>query len=149
MNQNLDIEKNLIIRRKLLPWWIKAFCWFFMLMGTIIIPVLIYGFLGNPIQLSFYGFETDNAISFTGIFVSLIILLKGYAAYSLWFEKDNAISIGKFDAICGIAICFVALFYYPLVHHSLSLRLEILFLIPYYIKLNKMEYAWDNLKELE
>ena len=29
-----------------------------------------------------------------------------------------------------------------------DLRLEILLLIPYYLKLNKIEYEWDNLERL-
>jgi hypothetical protein len=84
------------------------------------------------------------------MFIVAIMAFKGFAAYSLWFEKANAISIGKIDAVLGVVICIVSMFVLPFVTSDghFSLRLEIILLIPYYRKLDKIEYEWDNLESL-
>lgn len=155
MNQELEsqfneFEKPPVIRRKLLPWWIKIFCWIFMLMGACSVGGLIFNLFTPSIRLSIYGFTSYNAFSGIGIFIIAIITFKGYAAYTLWFEKQNAILIGKLDAIAGISICLISMFILPFFFRSLrfEFRFEIILLIIYYIKLNKIEYEWDNLETI-
>ena len=58
-----EFEKPLIIRRKLLPWWIKTFCWIFMVMGVCVIGALIASPFTTSFQLSIYGFETNTPFS--------------------------------------------------------------------------------------
>ncbi|MDR7370546.1 hypothetical protein [Flavobacterium aquidurense] len=155
MNQELhsqfdEFEKPLIIRRKLLPWWIKTFCWIFMFMGICGIVTIPTSFFSDNVNLMLYGFSSNTALSGTGIFIILIMTFKAFAAYSLWFEKENAIMMGKIDAILGIVICIAAMFVIPFISQNshFEFRLEILLLIPYYIKLNKIEYEWDNLESI-
>lgn len=155
MNQELEskfdeFEKPAIIRRKLLPWWIKTFCWIFMLLGVCGLASLIGNAFTDNVNLSLYGFSSNTAYSGVGIFIIAIMALKGFAAYSLWFEKPNAIIIAKIDAIIGIVICIASMFVIPFTSGDghISFRLEILLLIPYYIKINKIEYEWDNLESL-
>ncbi|WP_338838822.1 hypothetical protein [Flavobacterium ginsenosidimutans] len=145
-----EFEKPDIIRRKLLPWWIKVFCWIFMLMGIGAIGSLITNLFVPNVNLSLYGFSSDTAYSGTGLFIIAVMLLKAFAAFSLWFEKPNAIMIAKIDAVVGIAICIASLFILPFstTNGHFSLRLEILLLIPYYMKVNKIEYEWDNLETI-
>lgn len=145
-----EFDKPAIIRRKLLPWWIKTFCWIFMLLAVCAAGSLIMNLFISNVNLSIYGFSSETAYSGTGIFIIAVMLLKGFAAYSLWFEKPNAIIIAKIDAVCGIAICIASLFILPFstADGHFSLRLEILLLIPYYMKVNKIEYEWDNLESL-
>ncbi len=149
-NQFNEFDKPLIIRRKLLPWWIKTFCWLFMIMAVCAIGTLPFNLFIPHVDLSFYGFESNTAFSVTGIFIITIMLFKGFAAYLLWFEKENAISIGKIDAILGIVICIVSMFAIPFISENshFNFRLEILLLVPYYLKLNKIEYEWDNQESL-
>jgi len=149
-NQFDEFDKPQVIRRKLLPWWIKTFCWIFMLLAVAAVSTLITNLFFSTVDLSLYGFSTNTAYSITGIFIIGIMILKGFAAFSLWFEKPNAISIGKIDAICGVVICVASMFVLPFTSGDghIQLRLEILLLIPYYIKLNKIEYEWDNLETI-
>lgn len=149
-NQFDEFDKPQVIRRKLLPWWIKTFCWIFMLLAVVAVSTLITNLFFSTVDLSLYGFSTNTAYSITGIFIIAIMILKGFAAFSLWFEKPNAISIGKIDAICGVVICVASMFVLPFTSGDghIQLRLEILLLIPYYIKLNKIEYEWDNLETI-
>lgn len=155
MNQELEskfdeFDKPEIIRRKLLPWWIKVFCWIFMILSVFAIGALITNLFVDNVNLSIYGFSTNNAYSGIGIFIIAIMLLKGYAAFSLWFEKPNAIMIAKLDAIVGVVICITSIFILPFTTENghFSIRLEIILLIPYYLKVNNIEYEWDNLETL-
>jgi hypothetical protein len=155
MNQELEskfdeFDKPAIIRRKLLPWWIKTFCWIFMLLGICGLASLIGNAFTDNVSLSLYGFSSNTAYSGVGIFIIAVMTLKGFAAYSLWFEKPNAIIIAKIDAIVGIVICIASMFVLPFTSGDghIPIRLEILLLIPYYIKINKIEYEWDNLESL-
>lgn len=155
MNQELEskfdeFDKPAIIRRKLLPWWIKTFCWIFMLLGVCGLASLIGNAFTDNVSLSLYGFSSNTAYSGVGLFIIATMTLKGFAAYSLWFEKPNAIIIAKIDAVVGIVICIASMFILPFTSGDghIPIRLEILLLIPYYIKINKIEYEWDNLESL-
>ncbi|MFD1605829.1 hypothetical protein ACFSJW_04435 [Flavobacterium artemisiae] len=155
MNQELEskfdeFDKPEIVRRKLLPWWIKVFCWIFMILSVFAIGTLITNLFVDNVNLSIYGFSTNNAYSGVGFFIIAIMLLKGFAAFSLWFERPNAIMIAKIDAIVGVAICIASMFILPFTtaNGHFSLRLEIILLIPYYLKVNNIEYEWDNLESL-
>lgn len=145
-----EFDKPEIIRRKLLPWWIKVFCWIFMILRVFAVGTLITNLFVENVNLSIYGFYTNNAYSGIGIFIIAIMLLKGYAAFSLWFERPNAIMIAKIDAVVGAAICIASMFFLPFTtaNGHFSLRLEIILLIPYYLKVNNIEYEWDNLESL-
>ncbi len=141
-----EFERTGIIRRKLLPWWIKTFCWIFMFLSLCGLGTLIGSAFSNNVQLSLYGFETNTAYSIIGIFLIAVMTLKGYAGYSLWFEKANAILIAKIDAIVGIVICVVSMLI-PLftdIDANFSFRIELLLLIPYFIKIYKIENEWNN-----
>lgn len=143
-----EIDKK-IIRRKLLPLWIKVFCWIFMITGIGAILSIPIGIFGYPFQMALYGINTIQPISIIGFALTLIYIFKGIVAYALWFEKDYAITLGKFEAIIGIIICILTMFILPLIQDvpRLSFRVEIIFLVLFYIKLNKIEYAWDNQEE--
>lgn len=145
-----EFDKPSIIRRKLLPWWIKTFCWIFMILSVAAIGSLITNLFIPSVNVSIYGFSSTMPLSGTGLFIIAIMLYKGFAAYLLWFEKPNAIIIGKIDAVCGVVICIASMFVLPFTSGDghIQIRLEILFLIPYYMKLNKIEYEWDNLESL-
>ncbi|SHG22554.1 hypothetical protein [Flavobacterium defluvii] len=143
-----EFEKPAVIRRKLLPWWIKTFCWIFMIMGVCSIGAVIASAFLTNVSLSLYGFSSNTAYSGVGMFIIAVIIFKSFAAYSLWFEKSNAIIIAKIDAIIGIVICIASMFMNTPDNGNLSLRLEILLLIPYFIKINKIEYEWDNLETI-
>lgn len=144
-NSQFDqFEKKEVNRRALLPAWIKVFCWLFMIAGVAGIASFLIGVFGYESELSFYGLETNQPLSLLGSFLIAVVLFKAFAAYSLWFEKDNAIQIGKIDAIAGIIICVVSMIGMPIFSDdaSISLRLELVLLIPYYYKLDNIKKAW-------
>jgi len=132
-------------RRGLLPIWIRIFIWIFMVLGAFSIPVFVLGLLGFNTDLQLYGYSANEALSVAGIFLLLLFLLKGVVAYALWFEKDWAISLGLIDAGIGIVICLLSTFgitFIPGQAGSFTFRIELIFLVPYLIKLSKMNREW-------
>ena len=141
LNQFEIIKIN---RRQLLPWWMKFFCWLFMIFGVAAIGCLLLGLFGIPENLSLYGFESNQQFSLTGIIILVVAIFKGITAFSLWFEKDYAIILGTIDAITGIILCVVFMTVLPLAiaNFHATIRLELILLIPYIIKLNKIQPEW-------
>lgn len=141
LNQFEIIKIN---RRQLLPWWMKFFCWLFMIFGVAAIGCLLLGLFGIPENLSLYGFESNQQFSLTGIIILVVAIFKGITAFSLWFEKDYAIILGTIDAITGIILCVVFMTVLPLAiaNFHATIRLELILLIPYIIKLKKIQPEW-------
>lgn len=133
-------------RRELLPWWIKVFIWIFLIIGALVPLAFTLGILGYKFQLALYGFDTNEPLSLTGLFLSAIFTLKGVAAFGLWFEKKWAINIGLIDSSLGILICLFLMFIYPLIDSSKTfffpIKIEIFFLLPYFRKLYKIRTEW-------
>jgi len=150
MNENLldDLSSEMqrtIRRRSLIPIWIKIFIWIFLVMGALTISVIILGIAGFNFELDLYGYGANEVLSPTGILLSLLFLYKGFVSYSLWFEKDWAITVGLIDAIIGIIICVMSMIGISLTsvyRTSFTFRLEIIFLIPYLIKLSSIKGKW-------
>lgn len=133
-------------RRALLPTWIKVFTWIFMIIGAFVPIVFLIGLFGSNAQLSLYGLETNNLLSPLGLFLTFLFILKGFTALSLWTEKDWAVNLAILDAIMGIAVCFAVMFIIPMLMQGsgfrVNFRLELVLLIPYLLKLQKIKFAW-------
>lgn len=146
LDSNLDGQISNKRRRSLLPLWIKIFIWIFLVMGSIAPIGLIVGMFGIKFQLSLYGLETVNPLSFVGLGLICIFLFKGITAYGLWFEKQWAIIVGQIDAIIGILICAFVMMILPFIDthlgFKLNIRLELVLLIPYLVKLEKIKKEW-------
>ncbi|HET7117069.1 MAG TPA: hypothetical protein VFI29_11290 [Hanamia sp.] len=143
LNQFEIIKIN---RRQLLPWWMKFFCWLFMIFGVAAAGCLLLGLFGIPENLALYGLESNQALSATGITIILVAIFKGIAAFSLWFEKDYAIILGTIDAIVGIIMCVIFMTVLPLAIQNFhaTIRLELVLLIPYLIKLRNIQAKWNQ-----
>lgn len=141
---NFSISK--IRRRDLIPLWIKIFCWFFMFFGVMAIVCLILGIIGIKPNLAFYGFETNEVFSLNGIIVIFVGILKGITAFSLWFEKNYAIQLAKIDAYIGISLSVISMLVVPFFSDgfNINIRLELALLIPFLIKMNKIQTEWED-----
>ncbi|MGV3460779.1 MAG: hypothetical protein ACO1N9_10045 [Flavobacterium sp.] len=136
-----DIELKLK-RRTLLPWWIKLFCWIFMIFGVVVFATIFQLFFDQRPTLSFYGLATETFYPFGMIVLYIVFFLNAVSGYLLWFEKDAAITVGKIVVFVGIALC-VASFIIALFNGSFTLRLEIIPLVLFYRKLSSIEYDWE------
>lgn len=146
MNQQPDdilIQTHHTRRIKLIPVWVKIFSWIFIVFGCAVIIGLVYAMLGNTFELSIYGFDTLAPFSLVGIGIMFVFILKGLVAFGLLKEKDWAIKLGYTDAVLGIAACCFAMIYPLVVSGNFSFRLELIVLIPYLIKLDKIKKEWE------
>ena len=136
-------------RRKLLPWWIKIFCWLFMFFGLISVVCLFLGFTNFKPSLAIYGLESNEPFSIMGISIIMIGILKGITAFGLWFEKDFGVKLGKIDGSVGILTCLLSMVVLPLIFegYTVTIRLELILLIPFLMKLHKIESSWDKRTE--
>lgn len=141
------LQEASIKRRQLLPIWIKIFCWFFLL-GGLVAPLLVIAglFLDVQASLALYGMETSDPLSLAGLVIAALFFLKGIVAYGLWWEKDWALDFGIVDAIIGIAFCGLLMtplgLSLGLTTATPAIRLELVALIPYLIKLQKLKSLW-------
>lgn len=144
----LDSNLQSIRRRTLLPLWIKIFIWIFLVLGVVIPIALIFGLTGQSFQLAIYGLETNNPFSIIGTIVLLIFSLKTIVAAALWTEKNWAIKLAITDALIGILICLYIMLIAPFLAEGkgiiFTLRLELIALIPYLIKLIKIKQPWNE-----
>lgn len=141
------LQLNTTKRKDLLPWWVKIFCWIFLIFGFAAAIGLVFGILGYKFQLSIYGLQTNEPISLTGISIAAIFLFKGITAYSLLAQKKWAIVFGIVDAITGIVICTLLIIYSFInqgSNQNFGFRLEILLLIPYLLKMIKIKSLWET-----
>jgi len=135
-------------RRDLLPIWIKIFLWIFMIAGCIVPIGLVFSILGISFSLSLYGLETNDGFSITGIVIMTLFAIKGAVSISLWTEKGWAISLALFDAILGIAVCVFVMLILPFLNDTgprLMIRLELIAIIPYLIKMKAIKDEWERI----
>ncbi len=132
------LQENVVPRKKLIPTWIRIFSWIFFCFGLIVPVGIIIGLLGSDFSMALYGFETNDIFSITGITIAVLFLLKGIVAYGLLWSKDWAVKLAMADSIIGILLCI-----YSMVFLSFTLRLELIALIPYLIKMKKISADWE------
>lgn len=135
-------------RRALLPWWMKFFCWFFMIIGAIAPVALLVGALHITFNLEIFGIKTTNPLSIKGVIDIAIMLFTGVVAFGLWTEKDWAINLAKVNTIINITVCIVVMLYFML-SGNFNIRLELILLFLFIYKLNKIQYDWENFGSLD
>ncbi|CAN5380052.1 hypothetical protein BH09BAC1_BH09BAC1_05250 [soil metagenome] len=130
-------------RRGLLPWWIKFFCWVFMVFGALILPMVIMSILGMPTQLALYGMESTTVFNIQGALITGMFFISGIVGFGLFYAKDWAITAGLI--LCAIHVAFVvAIIAFPLTSGTSKVRLEFILVIPFFIKLLKLKQIWQG-----
>lgn len=142
-NHFSDFENlKLQYRRKLLPWWVRFFSWLFMIMGGLAVVCVVLGMLlARNFPVSFYGFDMAP-YPYNNFISTICLVFNGITGLFLWTEKKQAVQLAKICAIAGIVICALSnigsLFY-----GHFTLRLEIIFLVIFYRKMDAIEYEWE------
>jgi hypothetical protein len=135
-----------IARRQLLPWWIKTFCWIFMVFGALAIAGIGLGLFKITFDLSLYGLSTTDPLSLIGLSLIAIFIFKGIASFGLWTEKDWAVDVAIADAVIGIVVCVFMMLIYPVIDDlpgfKFNFRLELVLLILYLLKLQTIRSPW-------
>lgn len=150
-NEILDLDPeqfpNVGRRRDLLPIWIKVFVWMFMLFGLAGPLGIVGALLGFRFNLSLFGLGTGQPLSIIGLSVMLLFFLKGMVSLGLWTEQRWAVRLGQIDAVLSIIVCFFVMAY-PFIDNGsgvrFNIRLELILLFPYLLKLNKIRTDWER-----
>lgn len=142
------VSASTIKRSKLLPWWIKVFMWIFLVFGLLVPICIVAAVLDMRFEMAIYGLETNEPLSITGLLLIAIFLLKGVVSFGLLKEKGWAIKLGIIDSIVGIIICVLLSYVFPFIYSEVFkfslIKVELIFLIPYLIKLRKIKDEWER-----
>ncbi len=133
-------------RRSLIPLWIKIFGWLFIVMGTLV-PFIYIGSLifGYTSSYTIFGLEYEgNATAFMPLIISIVMFINGLCAFGLLFGKDWGLSACIVFGYVGVALCLGTMLFEVFFHSNgnLVIRLELIFQIPYLIKLHKLKAHW-------
>ena len=131
-------------RRKLLPWWVLACLWLFLVFSALMPVAIIMGLLKYSFEMSLLGLTAHDPFSLIGLSLMALFALKGVTAFALWTEKKWAVGLAKIDAIISIVVCLGTMGYAIFELHSFSIRLELIVLVPYFYKMNQIQYDWEN-----
>ncbi len=133
-------------RKALIPRWIKIFGWLFIVMGTIVpftyIGSLIFGFSAS---YTIFGLEYEgNAMALMPLIISIVMLINGLCAFGLLFGKDWGLRACIVFGYLGVALCLGTMLFELIFssHSNVIIRLEIIFQIPYLMKLHKIKAHW-------
>jgi len=131
----------------MLPWWIKVFCWIYLLFGAAAMLQIPFALTGHSFQTAMYGLETSSPMSPVGIFLLALFALKALTAFYLLREMDAAILFAIADGMLGILICtFVMVF--PIIRPDSGMhagfRLELVLLIPYLNTMLHIKTEWEE-----
>jgi len=144
MENNFEEFENVkpLTRRNLLPWWIKTFCWIFMVAAVAATIVGVLSFFNIMLSLDIYGYNAANGPVYLAISLC-IYWFNGVTAFLLWTEHKEAVTVAKINAYFGILLCIISIIISFTTGHVM-LRLELILLGIFLSKLNQIEYDWYN-----
>ncbi|BDD12372.1 hypothetical protein FUAX_48040 (plasmid) [Fulvitalea axinellae] len=143
IDSNLELT-NIDRRRSLLPWWTVMFCWIFLVLGPTILVLYLLRLLG--VDFGIQAFDNYNPNAFTDIFFIWIFMFKSVVALSLWTEKSWAVTIAFVEAWISL-VAYLALMLYPIIEtgqYSLTVRWELLLLLPHMQNMYKIKNSWPQ-----
>lgn len=131
-----------LYRRQLLPWWIRFFSWVFIILGGLGIPVFLILFFNRNIDSSLFNLDVAFP-SFGQHLSAILMILNGFTGLWLWLEKKDAVKIAVGCSILNIIACLVSMAMI-ITHGRFSLRLELIFIILFLVKLLNIKHEWEN-----
>lgn len=128
-------------RLKLIPIWIKIFCWIFFVTAlaspfVLLIPIIYDG----PISLAFLGFSSTNPYDLQGILIISIFMLFGIGSYGILYRKDWGVNLSLAFGILGLLLVIIN----AIINLFNPIPLELIAQIPFIIKLYKIRKLWKD-----
>ncbi|RYZ47702.1 MAG: hypothetical protein EOP49_20575 [Sphingobacteriales bacterium] len=141
-----------IRRKKMLPIWMKAFCFIFILFGFlaiagIVLPIFYLSFGGiqaGGTLVSLYGLHAINEYSAKAIGIIFLYVFKAIVSIALLTEKDWAVKLGMIDGALGIGICVLTMLVLPFFGWSFRFNWELFPLFVYQARLWRMRPQWEE-----
>lgn len=133
--QPIDIVKY---RQSLLPFWIKAFSWFFLIVGGFFsIATLLSLLVDNSLEFSAFGFNATTLNSVDGLVVFVMTVLSVIVSYGLLYGKSWAVKLGIIFCMINILLFFAVFIF------RISIRFEYLPIFPFFFKLMNLNLIWN------
>lgn len=131
-------------RKKLIPKWIKFFGWLFLIMGAAVFIVPIFWvFNKESMHFMLFGLEHyGSPFEPTALLISALLLFNSIAAYGLLFAKDWGVKVCMAAGWVVLGICVLTMAYGLFALNELYIRLELIVLIPYLLKLREIAPRW-------
>lgn len=137
-------ENEKIVRKDLIPIWIKFFSWLFLLFGISAFLGLL-SFYFNPIYtIDIFGINQASDNLFLSLISALVLIFNGVVAYLLIAKEDKAVEIAKINALINIVICVVSTILNLYFYKNLTFRIEIFFIWFFYAKMREIQFKWIN-----
>ena len=143
----------LLPRKKMVSWWMKFFCWVFLVLAVLAPVCLLVPSLGFRIgddisiggsRVALYGLNAANNADGLTQFIVVLFILKGIVSYGLLSEKDWAMKLGMIDGAIGVIICFITMLVLPFFDFGFRFSWELLFLFPYQARLWRFRVLWEE-----
>ena len=136
------LNEGRVSRKLLIPLWIKIFSWLFIVFALITPVSLVEGIIMHNFSLNLYGLDASTPYSLVGAFITALFIFKGIVAFGILRREDWAVNFGIIDAVLGITTCVIVMIYPAITGNHFDFRLEIFLLIPYLMKLLKIQDEW-------
>lgn len=135
-------EPAVLLRRDLVPIWIKIFGWIFVAIAVLCIPLMIWGvWSGQPVQLELFGFaHAGSALSPYAFAMVALYLFMGITAYGLLFRKDWGVTACLANGYVGLALCIISM----IMTGGTPVRVEPVIQLFYLRRLYKIRDKWKD-----
>jgi hypothetical protein len=149
-----DIYDPFVIpRKKMVSWWMRVFCYLFLVLAVLapvclLLPTLSFH-IGDHLsvggtRVALYGLRAINDMNFLALFIIGLFMFKGVVGYALLSERDWAMKLGMIDGAIGIILCFLTMLVLPFFDYGFHFSWELLFLFPYQARLWKFRVFWEE-----
>ncbi len=133
-------EELIPYRKGMIPLWVKIFGWLFIVLSVFVITTAISALVTNSeAYYSLYGLEVNSHVTeFWAVFIISLFVAHAVCAYGLLFAKDWGVIACIILGYLSVAICLATTVF----GSDSNIRLEILILIFYLLRLHKMKRHW-------
>ncbi len=139
--EKIDLKK---FRLKLIPVWIKIFCWIFLIFGAMTPIILVAPLVYNePMDLEVLGFKANSPYETDGVIIVVFFILCGITSYGLLWAKNWGPQVGFIVGLIGLIIVIVNAFF----NSFDTTPLELLLQIPFINKMHKIKDPWRKVEE--
>ena len=136
-----SVEDLKAFRGRLLPIWIKIFCWFFLFMSAGLNLMWMVGSIGNgQLTFQFFGVTVTGEASDPYLLAALgVFMYAGALAWGLLWKKKWAPLAGIIWGFLIGALCVLT----TVLTEFRSIRLELIPLIFFTAKMVSIKYDWE------
>jgi hypothetical protein len=131
-------------RTKLLPLWIRIFCWIFLVAGAFVPLLLLIGpFYPAPMHFSLFGWSHDGSpYDVMSLLILAYLAASGAAGYGLLWGRPWGWDAGIVVGTIGLVVALASLVNARQPDGSIYIALEPVLQVPYLYTLWRIRHGW-------